>query len=343
MKLSQYNSSKITILNTILIIMVLYIHSYYEEAVNFPTALALERLLGTHGLSHVANLLFFTISGFLFFNGIESAKQCFPKIRKRVRTLLVPYLIWNVIFVLWYVILNAIPGVGKYLNLNPTEIFSSFKEAIIGLYWKPASHQLWFIRDLMIFVALSPIIYYWVKYAKMYGCLLLFVISIFFDINCTAYFVLGAYIALHSNLDNVSRIITKKMFAICTTLWILVSLYRSFMPADYVPDRYMNIVFELNSLVAVWGGYDHLSRGRILTQNPFWKAVTGYSFFVYLFHIPVINFIKKGGLILAGTSTISLCLMFLITPLVMMLVVKITSDVMRKFVPKTYSVLTGGR
>lgn len=81
MIISKYNSQKIKVLNLVLIVMVLYIHSYYLEAESsHPIVLGLQLLCGGNGLSGVANTLFFFFSGMLFFNGVESAKGCFPKI-----------------------------------------------------------------------------------------------------------------------------------------------------------------------------------------------------------------------------------------------------------------------
>ena len=107
MIISKYNSQKIKVLNLVLIMMVVYIHSYYlEEENRYPIALGLQNIMSGWGLCCVGNTAFFLLSGFLFFNGILSAQDCFLKMKKRVHSLLVPYLIWNVIFILWYVVLQ---------------------------------------------------------------------------------------------------------------------------------------------------------------------------------------------------------------------------------------------
>lgn len=66
MKISNYNSQKIRVLNLFAILMVLYIHGDYIEATEFKYANVLQGLLGFSGLSLLANPLFFCISGFLF-------------------------------------------------------------------------------------------------------------------------------------------------------------------------------------------------------------------------------------------------------------------------------------
>lgn len=112
--MSPYLSSKLTVLYTLLIIMVVYIHSYYLEAERYPIALFLQKLTG--GIARVANCMFFCISGYLFARGVNSMQEIGGKLRKRVRTLLVPYLLWNVIFVMWYVVLKNLPGLERFNN-----------------------------------------------------------------------------------------------------------------------------------------------------------------------------------------------------------------------------------
>jgi len=53
-------------------------------------------------LAHIAVPTFFVISGFLFFKGLERWNWDIykGKMRKRIYTLLIPYLIWNTIFII---------------------------------------------------------------------------------------------------------------------------------------------------------------------------------------------------------------------------------------------------
>ena len=59
--MSKYLSDKLTILSTILIIMVIYVHSCYQEAEQYSTALFLQKL--TSNICSIANCLFFAFLG----------------------------------------------------------------------------------------------------------------------------------------------------------------------------------------------------------------------------------------------------------------------------------------
>ena len=188
--------------------MVLYFHGYYNEAEPFPVAQAVQVIGSGNGLWCVANTLFFLLSGMLFFNGIESVKGCYPKMKKRVHSLLVPYLIWNVIFILWYDVLQNLPGIGGYINSDMVGSLTKngLLDALRVLYWEPANFPLWFVRDLMIMVAVSPLLYYLIKYLKWFTPILLVAISPFVNIHVSPFFILGGCIAMHSSLEKVHKI-----------------------------------------------------------------------------------------------------------------------------------------
>ena len=208
MIISNEHSHKIHVIYLILIMMVLYFHGYYNEAEIYPFAQALQVVGSGNGLWCVANTMFFLLSGMLFFNGIESVKGCFLKMKKRVRSLLVPYVIWNVIFIFWYIALQNLPGIDSFIN---SDIVGSLTkngllDALRVLYWEPANFPLWFVRDLMIMVVLSPVLYYLIKYLKWIAPILLVVISPLVNLHVSPFFILGGCIAMHSSLEKVHKI-----------------------------------------------------------------------------------------------------------------------------------------
>ncbi len=192
-------------MNTILIIMVLYIHSYYLEGERYTVSLFVQRFFSGNVVCGIANILFFLLSGILFFYGVKQAKDCFPKIRRRIRSLLIPYLIWNCIFVLWYALLKIIPGVSGFVNSNIFSNFDTFWHSLFFLWFKPASFPLWFLRDLICLVVLSPLIYVVLKHTKFWFILIYFIIGFWLP-PVGLYFILGAGISLFYDLDRLEKV-----------------------------------------------------------------------------------------------------------------------------------------
>ena len=142
-------------------------------------------------ISAIGVPLFFIISGFLLFYKVDFNKEVYlKKIKSRVHTLLVPYIIWN--FVGFLILLTKIHP--KFASLFPllkgyridiVEFLKCFwaialPSSPIGVeHTTPIDTPLWYVRDLMILVLCSPIIYWIIKRFKGYVIVLLGVIWYF--------------------------------------------------------------------------------------------------------------------------------------------------------------------
>ena len=131
----------------------------------FKTIFPFSLLLGETGVPG-----FFCISGFLLF---LSKKSYTEKIRTRIHTLLIPYLIWNSIILLLYLLAYYI-GLPQDINNRSLADYTVFD--YLRLYWDrgefdngnfvPLLCPLWYIRNLMIMSILSPLLYYIIKYIR---------------------------------------------------------------------------------------------------------------------------------------------------------------------------------
>ena len=94
-----------------LIVGVVFIHcfgsSFDYEAIDFAHLTGLDfydlfRVSVSRVLTHVCVPTFYLISGYLFFIGLEkwNGKVYLNKLKKRIKSLLVPFLIWNTICIL---------------------------------------------------------------------------------------------------------------------------------------------------------------------------------------------------------------------------------------------------
>ena len=122
--------------------------------------------------SLVADLRYI-ISGYLFFLNVPQGMQSiYKKIYKRGRTLFIPYLIGCLFFVFFNVLIATIPWASKYINSPIMPLFNnSITQIICSIFYdtgngSPCAFQLWFLRDLILIVATSPLWYLCLKYAK---------------------------------------------------------------------------------------------------------------------------------------------------------------------------------
>ena len=116
-------------------------------------------------LSGIAVPGFFMISGFLFFdNGFDKSMYA-SKLKKRLYTLLIPYLIWNAAYLLYVII----PNFSSY-NYTVGNVLVCFWDChysfVHSASHSPMDFPLWYVRDLMSCMVLSPLLYLGLKRMK---------------------------------------------------------------------------------------------------------------------------------------------------------------------------------
>ena len=165
---SQKEGAIILLLRFPLAIGVLFNHSLILPKGDFVIFDCVFMLL-TNIIAGVCVPLFFFFSGYLFFQNIQKLNLIIylSKLKRRVTSLLLPYLFWNIFFILIIAIAQFFfPSLFSGSFRNVTEF--SLNDWISLFYCalgsdQPIAFQLWFIRDLLILVLLTPLFYYLTK------------------------------------------------------------------------------------------------------------------------------------------------------------------------------------
>ena len=161
--------------------LVVFIHSYNTawRGINSQVVDGLGRIL-SRTLPTFAVPLFFAISGYLFFINQQtfSWKGYVEKLHRRFYTLLIPYVCWNVIAFALYALKDVSAGQLLHLPLSFNLFWGCTQvggEGANVLGWHvmastaPVQEPLWFVRDLMVIVLCSPLLYAILRYLKWLG------------------------------------------------------------------------------------------------------------------------------------------------------------------------------
>ena len=189
--MSRYLSEKLRLISFICIVLVLYIHSGFH----YPDAGEVGMMLNSYLQKIISDMIgglavpmFFAISGFLFFRGTEeSIKTVYQKLHRRVRTLFIPFILAAMFLPSVFLILKL----SGLLDFLFTKSFQYLSEPWWMLLCRvfvfnlpddgPFTTQLWFLRDLIVVMCFTPLL--WRLKRKKFRLeilmLLLFVVSLF--------------------------------------------------------------------------------------------------------------------------------------------------------------------
>lgn len=356
--MNKYLSDKLRIISFTSILLVVFIHSY-NLTVNFNSGsidignsynVFIQEYI-SQGIATIAVPLFFCISGYLFFlnfNGTTS--EFLLKFKKRIKSIFIPYLVWSIWGLLFYFILQLFPQSQNFFTKKLIADYS-FTELLNTLFINPIPYQLWFLRDLIMLVMLSPLIFWFVKQLKIISILILFVMwFIFFDFNfyifkteSLLFFSLGAYLALHQKSFLLNKIYLKNYWLLLIFWFTIVFIKTLLLNSEHT---FLIILLGKTSIIigisTIWIIYDNLMENK-LKPNAKILNLSSYSFFIFVFHEPILTFFKKGMFYITGTSDLMVLLNYFLSPLVIITFSIMIGFILSKVTPKFYQFITGGR
>ena len=335
-------STKITVVQFILSILVVYQHTQYRYSGEVFGKI--QRFL--FYLIQAAVPMFFMISGYLFYRTFkpENTKE---KLLSRVRTLVIPYFVWNVIYTVFTVVLY------KLNFIKNVDIEWNWKILIqtINSDFSP----LWFLKYLIVFSLIAPAMYYLLKNKYIGGGVVALTVTLnivfiacgvikaplYVNSNGFAmfnyqyvYYVVGAYSALH--LKNVIEQPQKAnaLIGVCGVAVLCLLYWMPFFKNSVL----IGHTFRLFFVIALWFTFDLL---RDIETKPFLKT----SFFVYCSHLMIVQCMQGViGITLRNSfevGSIIYLIEWLVVPIFTVFIVLCGAQILRKYTPVVWKILTG--
>lgn len=357
-KMTVYLSDKLKVISFICIVLVVWIHTYYIEGLKYTSTTFFMNFWGS-GVCSIAVPMFYIISGYLFFINTEykGIKSIFVKQKRRVRTLLIPYVCANIVSIIFYSVLKFccvwVPMLYNVINTNLLDkVQGNIFYRIYYYMWEgPIAFHMWFVRDLMIIILFTPIIYYVLRLLMINLYLTgLGIIACLFLIYChndpfswsCGWFILGGLFAM-SNRINVMRTQAVYTIGILSTICALGISFINAMYTIKVNTLYINSNFiTIMGVPGFWICYDLIVKRRIFCVNDKLKLAFNSTFFIYLIHEPFLNIFKKLPF-LFGQSSYCLNISYFIIPIVFITVCIYIGNILKNKIPNLYRIYTGGR
>jgi fucose 4-O-acetylase-like acetyltransferase len=351
-------SQRINSLRFLLMVFVVIIHNGINEksftgrgiAVAIPDYVGnVQRMIGI--VTAIAVPLFFLISAYLLY----TKEQAFvPVLKKKCRTIAVPYLLWHIILIGVYFAVSAIPFTKQYFTPEkpiPSWGFFDWIKAFAGDYSKmaedksvisyPFIYQFWFIRDLfilnMFFIGIK-------KLADKFplGTFVLFLILWISDIRiyivspeALMFFTIGYYAVKYKlGIRNIDLIKIRDLTAVYGITIILEYLFLESMPVLHKINIMTGCIYFLKIS-------EYIIKNIRLYKILAW--LEKYAFAVYAVHGIVIPQLLKIYVRMVPLNGVYILLGYFVMILLGVFVSLVFGIILKKTFPKTFSILTGGR
>lgn len=376
MTLEEIQSKTLDYIRFPISIGVVFIHNSYGGAIADMQSIDFTALTGDNiydifrllskNLATIATPYFFLISGYFYFRKVDvfDLEVYKSKTINRIKTVLVPYLIWNFLAFFIPLLTAIVKGLtpeylAKFNGINPLSLFWNYKlydlhvENLLGHHiyeWAPINVPLWFLRDLFIMSLLSPVVFLFVKKTRIYGVVFLalcFFTSIWpslngFRVSAVFLFILGAYLGI--NKINLVSIVRKyKIFIVLVCLIsIILDTYFNGYPFQILYIRPLYRLFGLLTAI-ILGSYlvelnwEKMKPGRTLLAKS--------SFFIYVAHaVSILGFlIKVYSRYFNPTSPFLKAIVYSAVSISTILVCFILYFALKRFFPRMLNIITGDR
>lgn len=350
--MNKYLSNKLTFFSFWLIVLVVLLHSLNVDFTICDNFICSFQYLLSHKLAQIAVPLFFFISGYLYFLKKDIDKKndhlfFITAIKKRFKTIMLPFVLWY----LFMYFLQQLPVIKEYFS-EPIHLMA-FQDKILNLFYYPLNYPFWFLRELMVLIMLTPLLFLGIKYLRVIFVFLLVPIVIFFKNIVIIYdytilgsipllfFSLGAFLSLNK-MDITFK--PKKINAILLLIfWIgfnLMSIYaEKYSFLDEMVIRGWDIFKDFLGCIAVWYLYDLYNRDYQWKNYSFYN----YSFFIFAFHgIPALILVRISS-IMCKENPYYLFLAYVIIFISSVVISIFMGKSTNKLLPKAYKILTGSR
>ena len=346
--LKEYNIDKeeshcIYIVKLIFIIFVVFLHSYSEKisftsgniVVNLPVWFESVRYIISKLIADCAVPGFFLISSILLYRKEFKYKD---NIRKKVKTLLIPYIILNTFWIFFYAIAQRVSFLHSYFS-NQEYLISNWKlndflNAYIGFKnGYPMLYPLWFLRDLFILNVFCSVIK---KIIDKFPKITLVVLIIFYflpidflSLKSIFFFSIGYYLVKYGvHIKSIKDI--NNSIIIIYLIGLIVAFFMKGIFYTYITKRILNII----------GIIVFIKLAFCITNENILK-LSKYSIFVYLFHENNLAILKKLAAKILPKTSLMLGIEYFLVPIIIICFCLFLGIFIKYKVPKLYSLLTG--
>lgn len=278
---------------------------------------------------------FFFLSAFLLFRTITT-KTYLTLLKRKVKTLVVPYLLWNIILMLAQNVKFILRG-----GHIQEDFFAVCRKIVMSDY----NSVLWFVRVVVVFVLLSKIIEQLLKNKRLFwivtGASFVINITLTYNIGYSHFYywlpvyLLGAYLGYYHENEFFSLPRKDKNYLL--VMLMAGMLFLLLCMIGLIDNRCLYIA-RCGTPILMWILSDIMKRAD--REPPWWCHI---SFFIYCSQLLLCSVIRGIYIRVLGNGSIQLLAAVVITTTALVFVQILVAYIMKRYLPILWRVLTGTR
>ena len=368
----DFNSRKFKFWSFLSMFLLVFVHGYnlHErymqpwtmpgEPINITT---FTEYFFANGIFRFRIPMLFIISGFLY--ALHDHRPYKQRTKKRLRTLLMPYMIWSAVGFAFTWCLELFPYSKAIVYASHIVQIDDHRMLLHDYRWYemlgrliliPVPYQLWFIRVLLIYNIAYPAIRWcvthrlakWIFFsiaALMWLGTMGFVL---FEGEGLLFFSLGVWMQkTNFNIDLPARWLKPLWWGCAFILLAAVKTVLAFLGQPVLGNAIFPTLIILHKsvilcgLISAWYGCNGLVTWCM--QRKWFVWVTAFSFMIYAIHAPLVAYSIEAVFAVVNHLPHYRLLTFILLPLTIIGFAVGTGAFLRRIWPGLYGVLTGGR
>jgi fucose 4-O-acetylase-like acetyltransferase len=370
--ISDFNSRKFKFWSFISMFLLVFVHGYnldirYLQPWTVPgehlTFTTFTEYFLANGIFRFRIPMLFIISGYLY--ALHDFRPYKERTNKRLRTLLLPYLIWSAAGLLFTYLLELLPytrgiiGSSHIVQIDDNRVLLHdyhWYEILFRWIFIPVPYQLWFIRVLLIYNIAYPAIRWCINHRIgkwiFFGVALLMWLGtagfVLFEGEGLLFFSLGVWMQkTNFDIDIPKRWLNPLwssviFLGLCAIKTILAFMGEAYLGGSVYPVlAIMHKLVILSGLITAWYGCNRIVEWCMNRKWFVW--LSAFSFMIYAMHAPVVAYATDGLFAIVNQLPHYRMLTYIFLPLILICIIVVVGAALRNTFPKVYSLLTGGR